>query len=322
MDPKEEFRVYLKAVSRGLEDESALHISEEDLIAYQQDRLDGPERSRIQHHFTQCSNCLDRFKDVSDFFEPARREEESPGYATIAGEWELFKRRNLTSQSRASIDKRHSFLSLLFAPRTLALAAAIIIAVTAGWGFWLLNQREQLASQLEREKALRADQASKLDEEKRGLLEENSAARQREARLEKEKQELQQRAAIYEARIAALKQPELNSPIYDIYGSTQRSTDNPEKNSLLIARKAKTVTLILNGADQAEHREYAIELLNQKGRLRWRREGLKRDNLGNFVVTLNRESLGEGTVLLKIYGRSDQRSELIGEYRISVKVQG
>jgi hypothetical protein len=323
MDPKEEFRVYMKAVSRGLEDESALHITEEVLIAYQQDRLDGPERSSVQHHFTQCSNCLDRFKDVSDFFEPARREEESPGQAMIAGEWEFFKRRNLSDPSPASIDKRHRFFSLFFAPRTLALAAAIIIAVTAGWSFWLLNQREQLARQLEKEKALWGDQTSKLEQENRGLHEENSAARQREAQLEKEKQELQHRAEIYESQIAALKQPELNSPIYDIYqqGSAQRSTDNEAKNSVLIARKAKTVTLILNGADQPEHREYAIEMLSQKGKLRWRRDGLRRDNLGNFVVTLNRASLGEGRVLLKIYGRSDQRSQLIGEYSIAVRVQ-
>jgi hypothetical protein len=327
MDPKEEFRVYMKAVSRGLEDDSSLHISEEALIAYQQDRLGGPERNRVQHHFTKCSTCFDRFKDVSDFFQPARREEESLSEATIAREWETFRRQILMQEQQSAVDVRRSkFRTPFFAPRALALAATLLIILTAGWGFWLANQRAQLARQLETEQALWAEKRAELDRENRRLQEENKEAGQNEVRLkqlEKDHQELQRQAALYESEIAALKQPELNSPIYDIYeqGSAQRSTSDEPDNSVVISRNSKAVTLILNGADQPEHGVYVIEMLNQNGRLRWRREGLRRDNLGNFVVTLNRASLGQGRVLLKIYGRSGKRSELIAQYSLSVRVQ-
>ena len=319
MDPKEEFRVYMKAASRGLGDDSAVHIGEEELIAYQQERLGGPERSRIQHHFMQCSSCFDKFKDVSDFFEPARRDEESLSEAMIAREWESFSK-NLPLVSPEIVERRLSFGRFFFAPRAVALAATFIIILTTSWAIWLFNERSQLTRQLESQRSSSAEELRALDEENRRLRERDRLANENESRLqqlEMDKQKVERRATDLELEIARMKQPELNSPIYDIYaqGSAQRSTTGGARNSVAISRRAKTVTLILNGSDQPEHPQYAIEMVDPKGRVNWRREGLKRDSFGNFVVTLNRASLSEGEVVLRIYAGS----ELIARYNLSVR---
>jgi len=76
MDTREEFQRYMTAIS-GEEDRLSRHLSEDELIEYQQGRLEDLERDTIQSHLVQCDACIAVLKQVSDFFEPAREGEEA-----------------------------------------------------------------------------------------------------------------------------------------------------------------------------------------------------------------------------------------------------
>jgi hypothetical protein len=125
----------------------------------------------------------------------------------------------------------------------------------------------------------------------------------------------------YESQLAQLRQPQLNIPIYDIFSqeSIRRSGDQSEVNRVAIPQTTKYFTLILNGEGQLTYPDYVIEIMDRKGQLVWRGEGLRRDSHGNVVMTLDKTFLGEGQYRLQLYGQRGGRTRRIAEYIVFIE---
>jgi hypothetical protein len=292
----------LRAASCELEDNPGRHLGEEELIAYQQGRLDADEREKSQSHLVRCSVCRDAFRDLTDFFEPAREGEEVISEAEIRREWKALRRRIWPEEKPADRASGLGLAGLLRWPRTaFALAAALVLAITmtGAWALWLRQEKQQLARQLQTEQSAWAERLKQLEQENRGLQEQVGAAKQN-----------------YEAQLAELRRPLLNAPIYDVYSqqSIQRSGGDSKGNPVKVPQKARRFTLILNGEGQSQYPDYVIEIIDPKGQSVLKEGGLIRDSLGNFSIELDRASMSAGKYRLKLYGQTDKRSQEMAEY--------
>jgi hypothetical protein len=137
-------------------------------------------------------------------------------------------------------------------------------------------------------------------------------------RLQKQVNVLQQN---YESQLAQLRQPAVNAPIYDILprGSIARAGGRSEMNRIKVPPTTRNFVVILYRDSGQDYPDYALEIVDQKGQVRWRGEGLKPNRDGNFVMTLDRTFLGEGRYHLKLYGQASGRSRMIAEYIIVVE---
>jgi hypothetical protein len=303
MNQTEDFRRSLKLVSQGLENDPGPHLSEEELIAYHQGRVDERARDRTQSHLVQCHECLVVFKSVNDFFEPIREDEEQPGKSEIEREWEIFRRRVGAEKPPDAGAPSARRAGVSFRPRAaFALAAGLILALGL-MGFWALRLRQE-NRQLVAEQSGSAERLKQLEEENRRLQEDVGAARQN-----------------YESQLAKLRQPRLNAPIFDLFPQEfiQRSGAGTELNRITLPATTKEFILILNGDGQPDYPNYDVEFVDAQRQPVWRGEGLRRDGHGNFVITLDRTFLRPGEFRLKLYGRKDSRSRQIAEYPVWFK---
>ncbi len=307
MDKKEEFRHHLKAVRREFENSLGRHLSKEELIDYQQGRLAETAREEAQSHLVQCDVCLAAFKDVSDFFEPAREGEEPVSKVEVGRAWQTFWQRVQPEEKAATGASGLGRAGFWLNRRTtLALAGSLVAAIvlTGAWALWLRQENQQLNRRLQSEQSGGADRLRQLEQE-------NRRAREQAGTLKQE----------YASELAALRQPQLNAPIFDILSrkSIQRSGGGTETAVVEVPRTTRNFTLILNGEGQPEYPDYVIEILDSNDQLIWRGEGLRRSSDRNFVLTLDRAFLSEGPYHLKLYGQKGGRSKGIAEYAIVLR---
>ena len=320
MDSKDQFRVYLKAASQTAS--SGFHVDDEMLFAYKRGAVQDSERQQIQDHFIACTECLERFRDVSEFVEASTPDSDQPDRSQIGNEWNLFRSRAFSL--KRPLSSRAPGLSRWFArsaPLLVASVSLVVALVIAGWV--LLNQNGQ------------AEQVKRLEEENRLLIEqlnrseqitiqprENPSLDKRIRELEEQNQRLKEEVSSSQQRLAQLRGPQLNAPIFDVYEerSAARSTAG-NANRVVISQKASTVILILNGTDLPEQPDYSVEMIDSSGRSLWQKSGLKRDGLGNFVLTIGQESLRQDEMQLKVYGEEGKQSSLIGTFRLSIRRQ-
>jgi hypothetical protein len=300
MDTREEFRRYMTAVSRE-ENRLRRHLREDELIEYQQGRLEDSERDEIQSHLVHCDECLAAFKDVSDFFEPAREGEETLSEAEIAREWRTFWPRVRAEAEIAALapgGRRAGFW--LSRRAAFALAASVLVAVglTGTWA-WQLKQGQQ---QLARQWRIEQERVRELEQETRRWQEQANALQQ-----------------TYESQLAELRQPQLNTPSYDVMTQDFIQRSGEEVQPVRIPPMAKSFRLILIGQSQPHDPDYVVEIINRNGQPVWRGEGLKRDGNGDFVMTLQRAFLPPGEYRLKVYGQRGRGSRMMGDYTIRIE---
>src|SRR5215510_401217 len=89
MDRSEELRIYMKAARAKFDDIGGRHLSRDEMIAFCQGRMTA-EREVARPHILQCDQCLQLFKDVSDFFEPQREDEIEVGELQVRRAWKEF----------------------------------------------------------------------------------------------------------------------------------------------------------------------------------------------------------------------------------------
>jgi hypothetical protein len=293
------------------------HPTEEELIAYRSVGLDDKRRKTVQSHLSECDRCRETIKDIDDFFEPARVTEEPVGADKIGQEWESLSRRiraeaNLGAQAPSG--KWFFLPALRFQP--IYGVAAVLICVTLSLGLYALSlqretQRLSRVMQSEREESA---------ERSRALEIENQQLKEEAGRQKNDDGDIRRMRNDYEARISELKQPRLNSPIFDIYPKQLilRSPGKPEVNRISIPAHAESFVLIINGEDQPEASSYEVEILAGKGRSVWRKRGLRRESDRNFVIMIPRTFLNSGEYSLKIRSRDGARSKGEVEYLISI----
>lgn len=306
MDKKEDIRSLLRDI--GGEFEERLHLSEEELIAYHQDRVEEFERERIQSHLVQCELCRRTFKAVKEFLEP-EEEKKTMGERQLDQRWNAFRQRIIEADAPASWGQRWRTFWLRFRAGVrlgpVLMVASLLLAIAAGlWAFGLWQANQQLAAQQRVERQGWSEQQEELERQNRRLQEQAKAVEQE-----------------YDSQLAELRQPELNAPTYELFSREfiRRSGDESEVNRIKVSPTTRNFVVILNGEGQPEYPGYAIEIRDAKGELIWRGEELRRNSFGNFTVGLNRTFLSQGTYRLRLYGRQHRRWRRLAEYILSVQ---
>ena len=294
--------------------DSTHHPSDEQLIKYLDGKLPEASNENVQAHLVDCDNCLEVFKDVRDFFETHREGDEVVAEGRFSA-WTAFWKK-IREEENANI--HHA----VFVPRSrmntsTAVAIAAMLLVVLALGIWVIRQRRQeqkLAEQLERVRRENAElQANQ----------ENLTSRTKE--LEQQILQLQERARVNDESVAphsaGARKPELNSPIYDLYARdfTQRSGGQSEVNRIKVPPSANSIILILNGEGLTPSSNYGVEIVNDLGKLIWRARGLRKGQLGNLTLTIDRSFLGPGTYRLKLYGQEGWSSKALAEYIMRIE---
>jgi len=108
---------------------------------------------------------------------------------------------------------------------------------------------------------------------------------------------------------------------YDVYSTTflGQSGGARKVNEIQLPANVKGFNLILNLENPRRYPDYTIEILDSKGQVVWQGEGLKRNPLDAFTLTLNRAGLPESRYTIKVYGKAATGSQLLDEYPIAIK---
>jgi hypothetical protein len=123
----------------------------------------------------------------------------------------------------------------------------------------------------------------------------------------------------HETDLAELRRPEVNVPVQNIYPQSdrQRSASQGEGNRVRVPDGTKAFILILSDYDQS-YPDYAIEIVDQAGRVAWKTEGLRRGEAGELSLLLNRTLLDQKKYVVKLAGRRDGRAVQLAEYVVSI----
>lgn len=290
MNPGEDFRRYMKAISQPPDGSSGNHPGMEQLAAYMKESLGSADQDVIQRHVADCARCAETLSDLRDFFEGPRQEETELSAFEVAHAWKSLNRRLPSGQSSSSRAMLRS---------SLALAASVVVSV--GLGVSMIS--------IERQKG-----------ELQGLL---STRESRLRELEEENQRLQESGARFEAEISQLRSPQPNALLFDLFSRAwvERSGGESAIAEITVPREARSYVLILSGEGQRRPGEYSLEITDEEGKSLWRGEGLRQDVQGNFVITLERAFLNDGQYLLVLYGKRGDQPVRLAEYPVRVKSQ-
>lgn len=288
MNPREDFRRYMKAIDQPPNRSAENHPGEEHLLAYAQESLGSEEKAGIERHLVDCAPCAEALSDLRDFFGSAREGEPEVSEIEIKRAWKSLARRLPSGRTASSWATSRS---------TLALAASVVVAV--GLGVSTLRLEEQ---NRELESLLRTRE-SHLGE------------------LARENQRLQESGSRFEADLSELKRPQPNAPIFDLFSRewVQRSGGDSTVAEISVPREARNYVLILSGEGQPRVGEHTLEILDREGKTVWRGEGLRRDPQGNFVITLDRSFLSDGEYRFVLYGKRGNELARVAEYAVRVK---
>jgi hypothetical protein len=159
-----------------------------------------------------------------------------------------------------------------------------------------------------------------------------AAAEQRVSRLFAERQTLEQEnqglKQTTQGQIAALSEkleqlagPRLNWPVYDVYSlAFFRQTGGSQKaNEIELPPTVNGFSLILNPESQTRYPDYRLEIIDSAGQIVWQSDGLQRNRLGSFNITLTRELLSQARYSMKVYGQAGTRLRLLDEFPIVLK---
>jgi flagellar motor protein MotB len=292
---------------------SVTHPLDADLVDYLNGRLVDPACESIQEHLVVCDQCLELFKDMRNFFD-GHRPDEQLITADIASEWRgLWNRIQEEPLPHQPADIP---VSARLRPGWEVMAAlAATLLLVFGLSLWALSQRRQ-----KQELAARLEGSEK---QTAALQIERAQLEGRVKQSEQEKLELQERTRqATESR--ATERPntstaELNVPIYDLYARnfSRRSGGEIELNRIKAPAKASSLVLILNGEGLASSPSYRIEILSEKGRPLWRGKGLLKGHLGNLTVTVDRTLLPNGSYSLRLFGQ--EGASVLAEYLLRIE---
>jgi hypothetical protein len=307
MDRNQELRFYMKAARAKFDDGNGRHLSEDEIIAYFHERMAAAEREDARLHILQCGHCLQLFRDVSDFFEPRREDEEEIDQLQIRRAWKDFWPRAHTERKVASgIVERLGRISL---PRaTWPLAAGLLITLGPAAALVSHERQERLQAQLQiaQLQSRQQDLEARMSQTERTADNQLGQERERRTKAEARIKELQ-------IQLDGLRQSPQNIPIFQIDSA---STRGQQEDSLVsITPATRTFILRLDIYNPNEYPGYVVEIFDQHGRKVKEVSGLKpvdRDKTLN--LTLDRGPLKEGKHILKLSGWRGGIKKKIEEY--------
>jgi hypothetical protein len=277
------------------------------MIAYCREPMAAAEREEARLHILQCDHCLQLFRDVSDFFEPRREDEEEIDQLQISRAWNDFWPRARTERkvaSRIVESVRRSF------PRAAwQLAAGLLITLGLATVFVWRERQERLQAQLQiaQLQNRQQDLEARLSQGERTAGNQLEQERERRAEAEAQVKELQ-------IRLNGLGQSQQNIPVYSI-GSATRGQQ--EASDVSIPRTTRTFILSMDVYNPYEFPEYVVEIFDQHGQRVKEISGLRPVGMGKTLnLTLHRGSLKEGKYLIKLSGRRGGTNKKLEEYSL------
>lgn len=298
------------------------HIGEAQMIAFYEKRLEMAERETVRIHLTTCAECLSLYREVSDFFDPPRENEEPISESEIAQGWH-----SLWAQieNERSVENEVPEKEVLPFPPTnrnsrnrlwrpiWAMAAGLLISFGGiGVQTWRLAQERQ-ANQ---------DVAIRLQSTQQELSRLSDSLQQRNNELAKE----QANSRSAEAQIAELQaKPSesssvgINIPINQILLAAGRGENDEQV--LELSAKSPIALLQLAISNPKDFPAYTIEIFDQQQRKVPVPSGLVPMGSDNTLnLTLNRAAVKPGKYQLSLYGQRGQTRTKLGEYKLAVKM--
>jgi hypothetical protein len=270
----------MKAAAAAFETSAEACPPANDLLAHYRGELDPALRERMESHLIACPACRERLRDVADFFEPIREDEEALPVVDPESEW---NRLWLRVEGASGATKKQPVPIRSSTPRwMMAMAACLVIGLSLTV-VWALGWRGQLRQ------------------------------------IEAENRRLRQESERDQQQIAQLRAPRANVSIHDVFSadSISRSAGAGTVNRVAVPGGA-AFTLILNGEGVRNLPEYAIEIMDGQGRSVWKAQGLKRGALGNFALTFDSSFLAPGEYRLRLAGKTNAGYEPLTEYRVAI----
>ncbi|HMX26382.1 MAG TPA: hypothetical protein PKC13_12320, partial [Blastocatellia bacterium] len=295
-----------KAISR--------HLSEAEMIALYQGTL--PDAEAGKDHLTQCSECLQLWRDVHDFLAPADAEEPEAGEFELRREWkELWGsiQADLKNNQPVIAPAKAETPARFFNRRTaLSLAAGVLLtaSLSAVTLFWRQERRERLEAQ---ETAARLQTAQQELLARVGQLEQSSPINAQLKQEQEKRQEL-------EMRLAELNQPQSNQPTYELMLARNERGNAPTNSTdynINVPASAKSYLLRISPDSAETFTAYVIELFDRQNRQVWKSERLKPKN-ETLSVTVPRAYLSEGSYRLRLTGWKGNSAERIGDYNLKL----
>ena len=280
------------------------HLTPQDLTALALDGVEGedatglkPERhALIREHLEQCTACREEWQLIR---------ESAAGF--LQGEGVLPVQ--TPANDEAGLNEPGLSQASLWTWRLATVAAAILALVTAT-GWWIsLQDRSALAEELA---VLRT---SSEDVEVARL-----AMKTSRQRLEAERQSAAERVAQLETQLAELGtpadlEPAINLPVVDIYPETMvlRGGGATSTEKVTIPADSEGLVLILGSQSNGDG-PFTLEVADG-ARVAWRGDGLRRQERGEFTVTLPANLLPRGDLSLRVLNPA---GEVVERYKLRV----
>jgi hypothetical protein len=311
MDRNQELRIYMKAARAKFDDGNGRHLSEDEMIAYCQERMAAVEREMTRLHILRCDHCLQLFRNVSDFFEPRREDEEEIDQLQIRRAWNDFWPRTHARKNWAA-SLVESIRRISPPGAALPLAAGLLITLGLASVFVWRERQERRQAQLE----ITQLQNRQQDLEARLRRAEQTPGDQLEQER-KRRTAAEARAEELQIRLEELRQSRQNIPVYQIVSASMRGQQ--EDALVSITPATRTFILSLDIYSPNEFPEYVIEIFDQHGRRVREISGLRPVGMGKTLnLTLDRGSLKEGKHLLRLSGRRGGTKKKLEEYGLSL----
>jgi hypothetical protein len=327
MDRNEELRNYMKAarelfvfddefgevgrapneVSRAqFDDGGGRHLSNDEMIAFCQERMSAAEREAARAHILHCDECLQLFKDVNDFFEPRREDDVEIDELQVRRAWKKFwpQARGIKETIPGAVEPPRA--------KWLMAAAAGLLLMLGLPSVFVWREREG-KEQAQRQIAQMQNEQAKL-EARLGQVERNAGDQLRQEREQRAQAEA--RAQALQNRLNDLQQARQNIPIYGRTLASEKGVGDDWQ--LNVPATAKTFWLRLIKSNPPEFPEYSIELLDRQGRSVAERHGLRPVDSGYLSFALSRSELPAGKYSLLLYGHSGKFKRKLGEYELSL----
>lgn len=204
----------------------------------------------------------------------------------------------------------------------LALAASVLLMVSLGLTgglIWQDRKLEDLASERARtQEELRQETERLTRELRRSEDAHRREMTEAEQRAEEVRQRDRERIAELEQRLEDIRRPEtlLNVPIVGLSPRPVRG----EIREVTLPAKAGLFFLLLSVTDMRRFSIYRLEIVSKDtGRVSWKGEGLKANELNEVSLALPRDALAPGNYRLRLYGLEGGKAELVDEYELRIK---
>ncbi|MEK7832651.1 MAG: zf-HC2 domain-containing protein [Acidobacteriota bacterium] len=308
-----EFREHLKAAVLSPDRQCYWHIGEEQMIAFYEGELTAAQREAMQGHLAECAECLNLFRNVSDFFDPPREDEEQMSEAEIAGEWhqlwaKIKKDNVILFPARPARKDKNSFPVL-----RLAVAASLLLSFSStGYLAWQVREEKRETEAARNEVAkIREEQqlqASQMDLAFRSLSQKNESLL------------AEQTAVVLRMAALNLALPPVPHNIQLEYFSFGEERAGAGK-SLEFSSGVQTKLLVITINNPTNFQNYVIEMQDEAGRPVQAPAILKPVGDENTLnMTISRTGLKNGKYRLTLYGMKGQERQKLGEQGLTIKL--